>query len=70
MPIRWWTRFPDARLVQIVRDGRDVVAGMLADPAVLAWFGPSFVNTDTEFPNPFFGVETDEDRDGWPQLSA
>ena len=24
--------FPDARLVQIVRDGRDVVAGMLADP--------------------------------------
>jgi Sulfotransferase family len=24
---------------------------------------------DSEFPNPFFGVETEEDRDGWPGLS-
>ena len=32
--------FPDARLVQIIRDGRDVVAGMLADPGALAWFRP------------------------------
>jgi hypothetical protein len=61
--------FPDARIVQLVRDGRDVVASMLADPVVMSWFRPSFVNTDTEFPNPFFGVETDEDRDSWPQLS-
>jgi hypothetical protein len=61
--------FPDARIVQVVRDGRDVVASMLADPVVMAWFRPSFVNTDTEFPNPFFGVETDEDRDMWPRLS-
>jgi hypothetical protein len=61
--------FPDARIVQLVRDGRDVVASMLTDPVVMSWFRPSFVNTDTEFPNPFFGVETDEDRDSWPQLS-
>ena len=61
--------FPDARIVQVVRDGRDAVASMLADPVVMAWFRPSFVNTDTEFPNPFFGVETDEDREMWPQLS-
>jgi hypothetical protein len=61
--------FPDARIVQVVRDGRDVVASMLTDPVVMAWFRPSFVNMDTEFPNPFFGIETEEDREGWPRLS-
>jgi hypothetical protein len=61
--------FPDARLVQIIRDGRDVVAGMLADPAALAWFKPGFVNIDTEFPNPLLGVETEADRSVWPDLS-
>lgn len=62
--------FPDARIVQVIRDGRDVVASMLADPVVMAWFRPSFVNVDTEFPNPFFGIESEEDRDIWPGLSA
>src|SRR5450755_1648811 len=47
--------FPDARIVQFIRDGRDVVACMLRDPAILSWFKPSFANIDTEFPNPFFG---------------
>ena len=61
--------FPDARIVQVVRDGRDVVARMLADPVVMAWYRPSFVNVDTEFPNPFFGIDTDEDRELWPRLS-
>lgn len=61
--------FPDARLVQIIRDGRDVVAGMLTDPAALAWFKPGFVNVDTEFPNPLLGVETEQDRAAWPDLS-
>ncbi len=61
--------FPDARIVQVVRDGRDVVASMLADPEVMAWFRPSFVNVDTEFPNPFFGVESEQDRETWPRLS-
>ena len=55
--------FPDARIVQVIRDGRDVVTSMLADPVVMSWFRPSFVNVDTEFPNPFFGIETEEDRD-------
>jgi len=27
------------------------------------------VNVDTEFPNPFFGIEAEEDRDLWPTLS-
>jgi Sulfotransferase family len=61
--------FPDARIVQVVRDGRDVVAAMLADPVVMSWFRPSFVNVDTEFPNPFFGIESEEDRELWPRLS-
>jgi hypothetical protein len=61
--------FPDARIVQFIRDGRDVVACMLRDPAILSWFRPSFANVDSEFPNPFFGVETEEDRAGWPSLS-
>jgi hypothetical protein len=61
--------FPDARIVQVLRDGRDAVAAMLGDPVVMSWFRPSFVNTDTEFPNPFFGIESEEDREMWPRLS-
>jgi hypothetical protein len=61
--------FPDARLVQVIRDGRDVVAGMLADSETMAWFRPSFANVDSEFPNPFFGVENETDRAGWSDLS-
>lgn len=63
--------FPDARLVQIVRDGRDVVAAMLADGLTLGWLkrgagsgGPS------EFPNPFLGIETEQDLAAWPELSV
>jgi len=61
--------FPDARIVQVVRDGRDAVAGMLADSVVMSWYRPSFVNVDTEFPNPFFGIESDADRELWPKLT-
>jgi hypothetical protein len=61
--------FPDARIVQLIRDGRDVVTSMLEDPVVMSWFRPSFVNVDTEFPNPFFGIETEDDREIWPRLS-
>jgi hypothetical protein len=61
--------FPDARIVQFIRDGRDVVACMLRDPAILSWFKPSFANVSSEFPNPFFGVETEQDRDGWEASS-
>src|SRR5260370_14418021 len=62
--------FPDARIVQIVRDGRAVVAAMLADPQELAWFRPGVANADSEFPNPFFRIETEADRAPWSALSA
>lgn len=61
--------FPDARLVQIVRDGRDVVADMLRDERSLAWFKPGFANVDSEFPNPFFGVHSESDRAAWRELT-
>lgn len=61
--------FPDAKIVQIIRDGRDVVAAMLSDPSELAWFRPGLANVESEFPNPFFGTETEADRDGWQKLS-
>jgi Sulfotransferase family len=61
--------FPDARLVQLVRDGRDVVAAMLGDPQALAWFRPGMANVETEFPSPFYGIETEQDQAAWPALS-
>ena len=64
------TAFPDALIVQVVRDGRDTVAAMLTDQATMAWFAPSVVNIDTEFPNPFYGVQDEADRLQWPSLSA
>lgn len=62
--------FPDARLVQVVRDGRAVVAAMLADPIELAWLRSGVANVDSEFPNPFYGIETEPDRAAWAGLSA
>ncbi|HUR01232.1 MAG TPA: sulfotransferase [Nonomuraea sp.] len=62
--------FPDARFVQLVRDGRDVVADMLDDPACLAWFKPVMLSEETEFPNPFLGVNRDEHRDRWKGMPA
>jgi hypothetical protein len=62
--------FPDGRLVQIIRDGRAVTAAMLSDPEELAWFRRGVANVESEFPNPFFGIETEEDRTIWPKLSA
>jgi sulfotransferase family protein len=59
--------FPDARLVQIVRDGRDVVAGMLTDPPALAWFRPGFVNLDAEVTHPLLGVDNAPDRHLWAE---
>jgi hypothetical protein len=61
--------FPDALIVQVVRDGRDTVAAMLADQVAMSWFRPSVVNIETEFPNPFYGVEDEGDRLQWPSLS-
>jgi hypothetical protein len=62
--------FPDAKLVQLIRDGRDVAAAMLRDPVALAWFRPGMANIDSEFPNPFMGIETEHDLAAWPNLTA
>jgi hypothetical protein len=62
--------FPDARIIQMVRDGRAVAAAMLSDPEELAWFRSGVSNVDSEFPNPFFGVQSEADRTAWPDLSA
>ena len=61
--------FPDALIVQVVRDGRDSVAAMLTDQVAMSWFRPSVVNIEAEFPNPFYGVEDETDRLQWPSLS-
>jgi len=58
--------FPDAQLIQVIRDGRDAVAGMLTDDRCLTWFKPGFANLDTVFPNPFLGVEDITERTRWP----
>jgi hypothetical protein len=62
--------FPDAQLVQVVRDGRDVVAGMLADAPALAWFRPGFVNLDTELTHPLLGLDSPADRSQWAEASV
>src|SRR5215475_1462783 len=62
--------FPDAKLIQIVRDGRDVVAAMLGDPQAMSWFRPGMVNVGSEYPNPFYGVESEPDKDAWPGLTT
>jgi hypothetical protein len=61
--------FPDARFVQVIRDGRDVVAGMLDDTDTIAALRPGFANLNEEFPNPFLGVENETDRAAWADLS-
>lgn len=61
--------FPDARFVQVIRDGRDVVASMLGDTDTIAALRPGFANLNDEFPNPFLGVEDETDRAGWADLS-
>jgi hypothetical protein len=62
--------FPDAQLVQVIRDGRDVVADMLTDERCLAWFKPGMVNLDEVFPNPFLGVEDPGERARWPEAGT
>ncbi|MBO0801510.1 MAG: sulfotransferase [Nocardiopsaceae bacterium] len=63
------TAFPDAQIVQVVRDGRDTVAAMIDDPLAMYWFRPGVSNADDEFPNPFYGVEDEADRFTWHGMS-
>nr|BFE80216.1 hypothetical protein GCM10020093_028170 [Planobispora longispora] len=60
--------FPDARFVQLIRDGRDVAADMLTDPAALSWFKPPMLTDETEFPNPFLGVNSGRHADRWKAM--
>jgi hypothetical protein len=60
--------FPDAKLIQVIRDGRDVVTDMMADRACLAWFKPHMLSEDAEFPNPFLGVRSAEHRGRWHDM--
>lgn len=61
--------FPDARVIQVIREGRDAVAGMMSDPSVLAWFRPGFVDIDAEYPHPLLGLEDAADATAWLRLS-
>jgi hypothetical protein len=62
--------FPDARFVQVIRDGRDVTADMLADPACMAWFRPGMLGEEAEFPNPFLGINSGRHREKWQAMPA
>jgi hypothetical protein len=61
--------FPDARIVQLIRDGRDVTAAMMGDAQALGFFRRAMASVQSEFPNPFFGIETEQDLAAWPELS-
>ena len=50
--------FPDARFVQVIRDGRDVVAGMLGDSDTLAWFGRASLTWTMSSRTPSSGSRT------------
>ena len=62
--------FPDARFVQVIRDGRDVTADMLADPACMAWFRPGMLGEEAEFPNPFLGLNSGRHTERWKAMPA
>ncbi|PDP86724.1 sulfotransferase family protein [Glycomyces fuscus] len=62
--------FPDALFVQVIRDGRDVIADMLEDERSLAWLKPSFMKLDHEFPNHFFGLEEESDLSAFTEGST
>ncbi|MBB4931427.1 hypothetical protein F4561_002247 [Lipingzhangella halophila] len=61
--------FDDAAFIQVIRDGRDTTVDMLEDEQSLMWFRPSLANLEHELPNPFFGIETEQEREGYQDLS-
>ena len=61
--------FPDARVVQLIRDGRDVTAAMTGDAQVLGLFRRAQARAETEVPNPYFGIETEPELAAWRELS-
>jgi hypothetical protein len=61
--------FPNAQFIHLIRDGRDVVSSMLCHPGVLSWFSETHINESTEFPSPWFGVNSVEHFEEWSQWS-
>jgi hypothetical protein len=62
--------FPDARIVQVIRDGRDVIAGMLRDAQTQAILKRDMVKSTIELPHPYLGIETEQELTAWPDLST
>jgi hypothetical protein len=60
--------FPDARLIQLIRDGRDVAADMIADRSAMAWARPGMISDEAEFPSPFLGVNSAEHLSKWADM--
>ncbi|MBE2997749.1 sulfotransferase [Nocardiopsis sp. HNM0947] len=62
--------FPDALFVQVIRDGRDVVARMAEDDISLAWHKPSVMKPASEFPNHFYGLSDNDDLTEFREAST
>jgi hypothetical protein len=62
--------FPDARMIQVIRDGRDVAAAMLSDTEAMNWFRDGFVDLETEVTHPLLGVENYDDLAAWNAASV
>lgn len=61
--------FPQAQFIHIIRDGRDVVSSMLRHSGVLSWFSDTYINENSEWPHPWFGVEDIDHFRAWSQWS-
>lgn len=61
--------FDDALFVQVIRDGRDVVASMLGDEGVLETLRPGGGTTEGDLPNPYLGVDTADERERYSRMS-
>lgn len=57
--------FPEAQFIYLQRDGRDVVSPMLRHSGVLTWFSEQYINEDSYFPQPWFGVQSFDHYQDW-----
>jgi hypothetical protein len=61
--------FPRAQFLHIVRDGLDVVSSMLRHEGVMSWFAEKHINGSTQWPQPWFGVESIDHFREWSTFS-